>query len=149
MRTFTYLLFLSLSCNLLAQKMGKQTLAQLKGSPTGARIIWFLDAVESGEVSNEEINNQFSQAIINKIGVEGLLNTFGDINENDGTLVLYTAKRSKKDEYKLLLKGTKSEEWLEMKFYFEDSEPFKLRGFSIDAIENGNELLDPIYPKSN
>jgi hypothetical protein len=149
MRTLIYITFIGLCGSLSAQTTGKQSVAQLKESPAGARIIWFLDAVKAGDVTDELIKNHFSSVLIEKQGVDGLLGMFANIKENDGSLNLYSANRLKMTEYKLKLKGTKSNGWLEMQFYFEDSAPYRIRGFTIDSIDDGNDLSEPIYPKSN
>jgi hypothetical protein len=149
MRTLTYLIFIGLCLNLSAQKKGKQSVAQLKESPAGSRIIWFLDAVKAGDVTDELITKHFSPILIEKLGVDDLLGTFATIKENDGSLNLYSANRLSMTEYKLKLKGTKSNQWLEMQFYFDDSAPYRIRGFTIDTVEGGNDLSEPIYPKSN
>lgn len=149
MKILIYFTFIGFCFSLSAQTSGKQSVGQLKESPAGARIIWFLDAVKAGDVTEAHINAHFSPILIEKVGIDGLLGMFADINENDGSLVLYSANRLKLTEYKLKLKGTKSNEWLEMQFFFEDKDPYLFRGFSIDAVDSGNNLSEPIYPKSN
>lgn len=149
MKAFTYLFLLGITISISAQQKGKQTLAQLEESPAGSKIIWFLDAVESGTLSDESIKKYFSPKLLEKIGPDKIKASFDDIQENDGTLILFIADRLNLAEYKLALKGSKSNEWLEMKFYFEDNMPYRIVGFTIDTTEGGNDLLKPIYPKSN
>ncbi len=148
MRSLVYVLLLGMVCPSFAQKMGKQSLSQLKESPAGTRIIWFIDIIGSGEeVPDQQIKEQFAAKLVDKMGVKKLKSAIQDIQINDGALTLYVAKRAQMFQYKLKLKGKKSGEWLEMQFFFEETNPYRILGFTIDSIPSGNDLLEPIYPQ--
>ncbi|MEP0987464.1 Cpe/LpqF family protein [Ekhidna sp.] len=149
MRIFTYLFLLGITISISAQQKGKQTLAQLEESPAGSKIIWFFDAVKSGGISAESIEKHFSPKLVEKMGSDKLMSAFDNIKMNDGTLIMYQADRKKITEYKLIVKGTKSNEWMEMNFYFEDNPPYRIAGFTIDTIEGSFDSFEPMYPKSN
>ncbi|WP_424961350.1 hypothetical protein [Ekhidna sp.] len=149
MKVLFYSLVLAITVSASAQQTGKQSLAQLKESPAGSKIIWFFDAVKSGNISTESVEKYFSPKLIEKMGADELLAAFEDIRMNDGALIMYQADRKKMTEYKLIVKGTKSNEWMEMGFYFEDESPYRIAGFTIDTTEGSFESLTPIYPKSN
>lgn len=138
---------LAFSISIYAQKMGKQSLAQLKESPAGSKIVWFMDAIKLGEeVSDEVMEAQFAPKLIEKMGIDNLKNAIADLQQNEGQLSLYSAKRVKMTQYRLKVKGKKSGEWFEMLFYFEESEPFRMLGFTMDSVEEGNDTIEPIYP---
>ncbi|WP_436516874.1 hypothetical protein [Ekhidna sp. To15] len=150
MRSIIYLMLIGLSVLIQAQSIGKQSLAQLEESPAGSRILWFMDIIQKGEdVSDEEVKQNFSPKLIDKMGFDKLKDTFSDILENDGTLFIYEAKRKKMTEYKLRLMGEKSGEWLEMQFFFEDSNPYRMLGFTLDSTDGPLESGEPIYPTKN
>lgn len=149
MRQKLYLIFMGACFLVAAQQKGKQSLAQLRESPAGSKIIWFLDAVESGNLTGESISKYFAPKLIDKIGSDKLVTAFEDIKMNDGSLVLYQADRKKMTEYELIVKGTKSNEWMKMGFYFEDENPYRIAGFTIDTTDGSFESLKIIYPKPN
>ena len=146
---FYSLLLLGATISASAQQTGKQSLAQLEESPAGSKIIWFFDAVKSGGVSDESIEKYFSPKLIEKMGADQLMGAFDNIKMNDGTLIMYQADRKTITEYKLTVKGTKSNEWMEMGFFFEDNPPYRIAGFTIDTIEGSFDSLESMYPKSN
>lgn len=148
MRSLVYVLLFGIVFSASAQKMGKQSLGQLKESPAGSRIIWFIDVIRTGEeVPDKQINEQFAAKLVDKMGMKKLKSVIQDIQMNDGALTLYVAKREKMFQYKLRLKGKKSGEWLEMQFFFEEKDPYRILGFTIDSVPEGNNLLEPIYPQ--
>ncbi|WP_420318512.1 hypothetical protein [Ekhidna sp.] len=149
MKPLVFTLLLGITISVASQQQGKQTLAMLNDSPAGSKIVWFLDAVKAGEVSEESIKKYFSPKLIEKMGADKLLAAFEDIKMNDGTLIMYQADRKNMTEYKMIVKGTKSNEWMEMGFYFEGERPYRIAGFTIDSKEGSFESLQPIYPKSN
>lgn len=132
----------------IGQQKGEQTLGMLKESPAGSKIIWFLDAVKEGEISKESIENYFSPKLLDKMGSDKLMSAFEDIKINDGALVMYQADRKNMTEYKLIVKGTKSNEWMEMGFFFEENNPYRIAGFTIDSVVGSYDSLQPMYPKS-
>lgn len=149
MKSIFSLIFLGVAFAVSAQQMGKQTLAQLEESPAGSKIIWFFDEVNSGSLSDESIEKYFSAKLIERVGFDRLKAAFTDVVENDGKIILYQANKLKITEYRLLAKGSKSKGWLEMKFYFEESAPYGIRGYTTDSVPPGDGSLKPIYPKSN
>ncbi|WP_425392006.1 hypothetical protein [Ekhidna sp.] len=149
MKALFYSLFLVTTISVAAQQTGKQSFEQLKESPAGSKIIWFLDAVKSGNLTDESIEKYFAPKLIEKLGADKLMSAFEDIKMNDGTLIMYLANRKEMTEYKLIVKGTKSNEWMEMGFYFEGESPYRIAGFTIDSTPASYETLQPIYPKSN
>jgi hypothetical protein len=149
MNALFYSLLLGFIISAVAQETGKQSFAQLEESPAGSKIIWFLDAVKSGNLTDESIEKYFSPKLIEKLGADKLMAAFEDIKMNDGSLVMYQADRKEMTEYKLIVKGTKSNEWMEMGFYFEGESPYRIAGFTIDSTPASYETLNPLYPKSN
>ncbi|WP_370086364.1 hypothetical protein [Ekhidna sp.] len=149
MKTLLYILAIGLAISATSQQRGKQSLAQLEESPAGTKIIWFLDAVKSGKMSEEAVEKYFAPKLIEKMGADKLKGAFENIRNNDGTLIMYQADRKNMTEYKLIVKGTKSNEWMEMGFFFEDNPPYRIAGFTIDTTEKSFDSLEAMYPKSN
>ncbi|MEQ8903860.1 hypothetical protein [Ekhidna sp.] len=149
MRILAYTLLFGFAFSVVSQQKGEQSLAQLEESPAGSKIIWFLDALEAGEMSDQSIEKYFAPKLIDKSGVDKLKGAFENIKNNDGRLILYQADRKNITEYKLIVKGTKSNEWMAMGFIFEDDSPYRIAGFTIDSIEGAYDSLKSIYPKSN
>ncbi len=108
-----------------------------------------MDALEAGEMSDQSIEKYFAPKLIDKLGAAKLKGVFEDIRNNDRRLILYQADRKNMTEYKLIVKGTKSNEWMVMGFFFEDDSPYRIAGFTIDSTEGAYDSLKPIYPKSN
>lgn len=149
MKSIFTILFLGIAAVISAQQMGEQTLAQLQETQAGSNILGFFDAVESGSLSKESIDQYFSPKLLERIGEDRLKAAFNDILENDGALTMYRANRVKLTEYTLEAKGIKSRGWVEMKFYFEDNEPYRITGFTTDSVRPGDDSVKPIYPKTN
>lgn len=150
MRSIIYLILLGLSVSIIAQSTGKQSVAQLEESPAGSKILWFMDVIKSGKpVSDADVKAYFSPKLIEKMGLDKLKGMFTEIQQNDGTLYIYIAKRESMTKYNLKVKGGKSDEWLEMQFFYEDSNPYRILGFTLDTTEGSLESGDPIYPKLN
>ena len=147
MRSIIYTMLLGLSITMTAQTMGKQSAAQLQESPAGSRILWLMDEIKAGEpVSEEAIRSNFAPKLIDKMGLEELQNMIAELQEYEGSLEIYRAKRTKMTEYKITAKGTKSDEWFAMIFYFEDVSPHRMLGFTLDSTDAVIEG-DPIYPQ--
>lgn len=72
MRILVYTLLFGIAFSAVSQQKGKQTLAQLEDSPAGSKIIWFLDALEVGEMSDQSIVKYFAPKLIDKSGVDKL-----------------------------------------------------------------------------
>ncbi len=149
MRSIICLMLLGLSITITAQTMGKQTAAQLDESPAGSKILWFIDSVNGGKpVSEGDIKSYFAPKLIDKVGSGELQNMITELQENEGSMTIYKARRVKVTEYKITALGSKSGEWLVMQFYFEDSNPYRMLGFTIDSAE-GMVEAEPIYPTKN
>lgn len=150
MRSILYLLFIGLISLVSAQTMGKQTIAQLEESPAGTKILWFIDAVNEGKaVTEEQVTQMFDVKLIEKMGMDFLQEAIADIQDNDGTLTVYSIKRKKVTEYTLDLKGEKSGSWLKMKMFFQDQRPYKIAGFLLDSAPEEEASTEPIYPLKN
>ncbi|MEP1033016.1 hypothetical protein [Ekhidna sp.] len=149
MKTITYFILIGLYTSMFGQTMGKQSVAQLEESPAGSKILWFMDVVKGGEaISDEVIKTKFAPKLIEKMGLDELKNMITDLQQKEGVLLVYKAKREKVTQYKLKVKGKKSNQWFEMQFYFEESRPYRLLGFTIDSVD-GMEEGEPIYPTLN
>lgn len=149
MRSNIYIMLLGLSISISAQTMGKQSVTQLQESLAGSKILWLMDAVKQGEPATAEaIKMNFAPKLIDKIGVDELQNMIADLQVNEGVLLIYRAKRQKMTEYKITVKGSKSDEWFVMVFYFEDKSPYRMLGFTLDST-NGVIEGEPIYPQLN
>ncbi len=115
-----------------SQQIGQQSLSQLKESPAGSKIITYLDLLNSGEkVTSENIKQLFSQKIIDKHGINKLINIFSDIRDQDGKLSLYEADRTETFRYELILRSGNTNDWLSLNMNFEESSPYKIEGIEI------------------
>ena len=139
-------MLLCLSVDSYAQQMGKQTVAQLKESPAGSKIITFINTVNKGEaVSDEQIQALMSEALIKKAGLGQLKNIMeNDIPENDGKLTLYMVDRKERFKYEVYAKGTASEGWLKLEFFMDEARPYKIKGIGIDGTEAPEGVGEPM-----
>ena len=143
---FASIMVFGLTVNSYAQQMGKQTVAQLKESPAGSKIITFINTVNKGEaVSDEFIQELMSEALIKKAGLGQLKNIMeNDIPENDGKLTVYMVDRKERFKYEVYAKGTASEGWLKLEFFMDETRPYKIKGIGIDGTEAPEGVGEPM-----
>ena len=143
---FALTLMLGLTMNSYAQQMGKQTVAQMKESPAGSKILTFINTVNKGEeVPETLIEEIMSEALIKKAGLGQLKNIMeNDIPENDGKLTVYMVDRKERFKYEVYAKGTASEGWLKLEFTMDNTRPYKIKGIGIDGTEAPEGVTEPM-----
>ncbi len=133
---------------LSAQQRGPQSLAQLEESPAGSKIITYVKMVnEKTEVSNGWIEDLFAPKLIESAGIDRLKGLVSDSRNNEGQLHVYEVRRTSMFRYKLKVKGVKSGEWLDMVFTFEENEPYRIMGITLDNSDSASSKDSPIFPK--
>lgn len=130
-----------------AQQLGLQTLEQLQESPAGNRILTFVSTVnDTGTPTEDWVRTNFSPNLLEKLGVKGLLSFIGQIREMDGGLQIYDADRKEVFAYKLKAKGTRSGNWVDMDFLFEEEPPYRIQGFGLDISEQPAQAQQALFP---
>lgn len=130
-----------------AQHLGPQTLEQLQESPAGSRILTFISTVNSPETPTEDwVQANFSPSLLEKLGVKGLLSFISQIREMDGGLQIYDASRKEMFAYKMKAKGTRSGNWVDMDFLFEEKPPYRIKGFGLDLSDQPAQAQQPLFP---
>lgn len=130
-----------------AQQTGSQTLGQLQESPAGSKILSFVSTVNAAEIPSEDwVHANFSPALIEQIGVKGLLDFIGQIREMDGGLQIYDASRPEKLAYKMKAKGIASGNWVDMEFAFEKEPPYRIQGFGLDISDQLAKAKQALFP---
>ncbi|MEQ9404894.1 MAG: hypothetical protein RIM99_14985 [Cyclobacteriaceae bacterium] len=150
MKSSMLVLFLTMAVAMNAQQKGIQTLAQMKESPAGSKIIEYIKMVNGEEAPADQwLKKLFTPKLVESMGVKKLQGLISETREMEGQLHLYTARRTGMFKYKLLLKGVKSGEWLAMVFTFEEDEPYRILGITLDSTEAEPDRAKPLYPQLN
>lgn len=129
------------------QHMGNQTVAQLKESPAGNKVITFVNTVNKGEEPSDElIKSIFSEALIKKTGLIRLKSMIGtDIPENDGKLTLYKVDRAERLKFKAFALGSNTNEWVQLEFTFvRQGQDYKISGLGLDIVDKPEGVGDPM-----
>lgn len=130
-----------------AQQRGPQTLGQLKESPAGSKILNYVTAINRGEDMTEEwVKKQFVPKLITSQGMDKLIGYLKDVQTNEQQLSIYEANRLGMFKYKLKAKSKKTGEWLDLVFTFEESEPYRIAGYTIESTDNGAKAQKPLFP---
>jgi len=139
-------LLIGLGLQVQAQQTGKQTVAMLKESPAGSKIITFVNAINKGEtVTDELVQSIMSDALLKKAGMAQLKNMMeNDIPENDGKLTVYKVERVEMRKFELYALGSKSNEWVKMDFTIMDGRPYKIRGIGVDIVDKPGDVGEPM-----
>lgn len=138
------LLLMSLQTN--AQQMGPQDRQQLEESPAGSKVILFLKWInEEAKYSEQNIDELISDRLVNKYGFAGLHELMEDVQANSGQLFLYDADRIGMFEYKVKLKTSPGEEWIDGKVKLESKSPYRIDGFELDMSQEASTNPEPIY----
>lgn len=143
-----FTLSLVLNCWFLqAQQMGLQTLGQLKESPAGSKIVEYFAVVNGNdEVPEGWVQKLFAPKLIEAMSEERLKGLIGETQDMEGQIHLYDAKRTSMFKYKLIVKGVKSNAWLSMVFTFEEQDPYRILGITMDDTDAEPANSEPIYP---
>ncbi len=129
-----------------AQQTGPQTLGQLDESPAGSKILDYIETANEGNAVNEAwIRKLFSPKLINAAGMDVLKEMTENSSKTEGRLVIYEANRLGMFEYKLKVKTTESG-WFDMVFTFEENDPYRIVGITMDSAEKGSSAKKPIFP---
>ena len=148
MRSKLLILLLGFYVSVTAQQTGLQSLAQLKESPAGSKIIKYIGSVNDGEeLLDGWVTKLFAPKLIEKMSVEKLLDIVTETRKTDGQLHIYKANRSAMFKYRLKVNGLKSGEWFDMVFTFEEGEPYRITGITMDSTDKGTKADKPIFPK--
>ena len=141
-------LLLTISVAVFGQQTGAQTLAQLQESPAGSKILDYLGMVNSTKKVPEGWTEKvFAPKLLEAMSSEKIVGLITESREMEGQMHLYDAKRTSMFRYKLLLKGVKSGEWLSMVFTFEEDEPYRVVGITLDSSDAEPKNAKPIFPK--
>lgn len=132
------------SSSIQAQSMGNQTVAMLKESPAGSKVLSFIKAINKGEaVTDDFIKEIMDEDLIAKVGLAGLKNIIeNDIPENDGKLTVYKVDRVERYKFMVYAKGSKSNEWIQMDFTHKGEAPYRIVGIGVDIIDGAPEGAD-------
>lgn len=129
---------------LWAQTTGMQTLAQLKESPAGSKILKFIDIINNNRAFTDElIKELFSATIIQKHKISGLRGFLEDVKTNDKTITLFDANRKGMFKYELKIKNTAGE-WVNMPFTFEKEPPYGIEGVGAEITNVGAVAKTPL-----
>ncbi len=132
-----------------AQQTGQQSLEYLEASPAGSKILNFIRTANEGNAVDEKwVNVLFSTKLIEKIGANGLIDFVKEIRETDGQLHLYDANRPEVLLYRLKAKGTKSNNWIDLEFHFEENPPYRITRFLLDVSDQPATAAQPIFPNN-
>lgn len=144
------ILLITISVAGIAQKMGSQTLSQLTESPAGSKILDYISMVNSAEkVPDGWVQELFAPKLLEAMITNKIVGLIVETREMEGQLHLYDARRTGMFRYKLLLNGVKSGEWLSMVFTFEESDPYRILGITLDSSDAESKNLKPIFPEND
>ncbi|MEP5611590.1 MAG: hypothetical protein ABJP45_05040 [Cyclobacteriaceae bacterium] len=147
MKSIVLILLLVVTTSVVAQQTGPQNLSQLKESPAGSKILDYLGMVNSSEkVPDGWVEKRFAPKLLEAMSVEKIGGLIAESREMEGQMHLYDANRTGMFRYKLLLKGVKSGEWLSMVFTFEESDPYRILGITLDSSAAEPKNAKPIFP---
>lgn len=131
---------------LFAQFPAPQTLAQLQSSPAGARILQYLDLLNSDTIVSEDaIRALYSKGLLEKYQPKDFVSMLDDVRQRDGQLALYEATLIREVEYALKLRSLKNDRWLDATMTFEKKAPFQLAGFGLHSDAQPAETGEPLY----
>jgi len=148
MKLLASMLLLAVSTIGTAQKTGTQTLPQLKESPAGSKILDYISMVNgTEEVPASWAERIFAPKLLEAMSADKIEGLIAETREMEGQLHLYDANRTGKLRYKLLLKGVKSGEWLSMVFSFEDQDPYRILGLTLDSTDSEAKRSTPMFPE--
>lgn len=134
-----------LTFTLAAQQRGPQTLSQLEESPAGSKILDYIEAANKGtSVSDAWIKGLFSPKLIDAAGMGALKGMTEESKKLEGKLVIYEANRVGMYKYKLKIESQQNG-WYDMVFTFEENDPYRITGITLDSSLNGSNAK-PLYP---
>ncbi len=139
---FLLVLFVFTNQQAQAQTTGKQTAAMLSQSPAGGKIVRFIKAVNATDANEAFIKRNFEPKLVEKQTVSKLLGIINEaIPSEDGKLTVYSADRMETFKYELIAKGSKGG-WVKLGFTFEENEPYRIAGFTLDGIDAPSGKLE-------